>query len=146
MSDAPVPCLICGRGHAPSPDGAPGDCPEVQAAVASGARPAHVPSRVYTGYLRAREALRANAPQAAADALHGVLSGIAEERGARADETFASKMARLCDDGVIGARLRATLERALGDGPRLDRAWALMSIAEHAFYHLYLHRPRERRG
>jgi hypothetical protein len=140
MSD--VPCLICGRDHAPSPGGGARDCPEVQAVVASGARPTHVPSRVYSGYLNAREALRANAAPAATQALRVVLSCIAEDRGARADETFSDKMARLCADGVIGARLRPTLDRALSEDPSLDRAWALMSIAEHAFYHLYLNKAR----
>ncbi|HET6345097.1 MAG TPA: hypothetical protein VFH51_09195 [Myxococcota bacterium] len=142
MHETPVPCLICGRGHAPSSSHVAGDCPEVQAVVASGARPRHVPSRVYTGYLSAREALRANAPQAATEALHAVLSCIAEERGVRSDESFSNKMAKLCDDGIIGARLRTTVKRALEGDPSLDRAWALMSIAEHAFYHLYLQKAR----
>jgi hypothetical protein len=144
MSQDDALCLICGQNHATTAIGvAAASCPAMQAAVATGARPTNVPSRVYGGYLGAREAMRANSPRAAVEALRRVLSSIAEERGSRPDESFPTKMAKLCDDGVIEVRVRtALLERALSGDPEVAQAWALMSIAEHAFYRLYLSKGR----
>lgn len=146
MSEETGTCLVCGEPH--SDVSAPSSgCPAMRAAQATDARPENVPVDVYSGYLNAREALRANAPQAAIKGLRGVLSTIAHTQGARPDEGFSAKIDQLCNKGVIGARIRnALLKQALSESVGKDfeeaQAWALMSIAEHAFYRLYLSKGR----
>ena len=134
MSEGESPlCAICGDAHAADA------CDAKRAADAAGARPLGVPLRVYGGYVEARAALRANAYSAASRVLEWLLSHLAEERGAPAGLGFSAKLKRLCDDGVISTRIEAALfERALAQGAGPEQAWALMSIAEHAFSRLYL--------
>jgi hypothetical protein len=123
MSDPP--CGVCGQSHAGGPDAL---CPSMR-----------VPLRVYGGYLEARAALRANAPAAAIRVLRWLLSHIAEERGAPADRPFKAKLKKLTDDDVISERVEAALfDQALSTEVGPEQAWALMSIAEHAFQRLYL--------
>ncbi len=111
----------------------------MHAAAAEGAQPPNVPLRVYAGYLEARAALKKQAPVNAARVLEWLLSYLAEERGAREDAGFAAKLQLLCEQGVIAPHMRGALfARAMGQGP--EQAWALMSIAEHALYRLYLQR------
>lgn len=118
-------------------------CVAIRDAAAKGARPAGVPIRVYGGYLEARSAIRANAPALASETLEWLIGYLAEERGVRRDQNLAAKLAVLKERGVISPRVRpALLERALSDeGDEMGRAWALMSIAEHAFARLYLTHP-----
>lgn len=115
-------------------------CLAIRDAAAKGARPTGVPIRVYGGYLEARSAIRANAPALANETLEWLLGYLAEERGVRREQSLAAKLAVLRERGVISARVRPSLiERALSDeGDAMGRAWALMSIAEHAFQRLYL--------
>jgi hypothetical protein len=108
-------------------------------AAAAGARPPGVPLRVYGGYLEARTALRANAPSFANRTLEWLLGHLAEERGARAEQSLAEKIQRLREQGVILPRLRQSLvDRALSTNDTPEKAWALLSIVEHAFHRLYL--------
>jgi hypothetical protein len=131
-------CPVCGDPH---PYGAESveSCPALREAAAAGSQPKGVPLRVYAAYLEARAALRANAPAAATRVLQGLLSHIAEERGMPPELSFPTKMHQLCDHGVISHRMQtALLEHALSASEEAERAWALLSIAEHAFYRLYL--------
>jgi hypothetical protein len=108
-------------------------------AAAAGAHPRGVPVRVYGGYLEARAALRANASAPANRVLLWLLGHLAEERGARPEESLAAKLERLRREGAISPRLRQSLiDQALAPEETLERAWALLSIAEHAFHRLYL--------
>jgi hypothetical protein len=108
-------------------------------AAAAGARPRGVPIRIYGGYLEARAALRANAPALANVALEWLLGHLAEERGARPEQTLAVKLERLREQGVITPRVRQSLlDQALFADDETSKAWALLSIAEHAFHRLYL--------
>lgn len=137
MSDDNPICLTCGERHADA-DRTDG-CPTMAAAQASDARPGNVPLDVYTGYLSARGALLAHSPRAAIKGLQRILSSMAEAQGARPDAGFSEKLDKLRNKGVIGARIRSTLlKEALSDAAEETQAWALMSIAEHAFYRLYL--------
>lgn len=137
MSDDSPICLTCGEPHADA-DPATG-CPTMRAAQATDARPGNVPPDVYTGYLSARGALLANSPRAAIKGLRRILSSMAEAQGARPEDGFSEKLDKLRTKGVIGARIRSTLlKEALSDTAEDAQAWALMSIAEHAFYRLYL--------
>lgn len=122
--DEPV-CDMCGKSH---PRDTSQLCPSL-----------NVPLRVYGGYLEARAALRANAPAAAIRVLQWLLSHMAEERGAPKDRSFPAKLKKLSEDRVISPRVQETLfDRALSDEKGPEQAWALMSIAEHAFQRLYL--------
>ena len=115
-------------------------CVATRDAAAKGARPPGVPLRVYGGYLEARSAIRTNAPALASETLEWVLGYLAEERGVSRGLSLAAKLAALREKDVISPRLRpALIARALSDeGDPMGRAWALMSIAEHAFQRLYL--------
>jgi hypothetical protein len=130
-----VPCELCQNSH-------PNDgdlCPSLREAAAAGAHPRGVPLRVYGGYLEARAALRANAPAAAIRVLQWLLDHLAEERGIAADRSFAAKLDELCAREVISPRVRnALFPSALAADAGPERAWALMSIVEHAFHRLYL--------
>lgn len=131
--DDAVRCAMCGDAHAADA------CAALRAASAAGARPQGVSLRVYGGYVEARSALRANAHAAACRVLEWLLSHVAEERGAPAELGFAAKLERLCDDGVISARMQAALfEQAVAHDESPEQAWALMSMAEHAFARLYV--------
>jgi hypothetical protein len=111
------------------------DDSEWQQAAEAGARPQGVPLRVYGGYLEARAALRGNAPQAATRVLEWLLGYLAEERGAKPDLAFATKVERLKSDGVItSAAVLETMETT----DQWKRAWGLLSITEHALTRLYL--------
>lgn len=110
-------------------------------AAEAGARPVGVPIRVYGAYLEARAALRANAPQVATRVLEWLLAHLAEERGVRMGGGLAEIIAKLRDAGVIAKALDETLiARALNPADRRARAWALLSIVEHALQRLYLHK------
>ena len=101
--------------------------------------PKGVPIRVYGGYLEARAALRANAPENASHTLRWLLSHIAEERGAPKGQSFPAKVDRLRAEGFISSTLEPMLfERAFSEATGPEEAWALMSIVEHAFYRLYM--------
>lgn len=115
-------------------------CVAIRDAAAKGARPTGVPIRVYGGYLEARSAIRKNAPALASETLEWLLGYLAEEQGVRREQSLAVKLAALRERGVISPRVRPSLiERALSDeGDAMGRAWALMSIAEHAFQRLYM--------
>jgi hypothetical protein len=109
------------------------------AAAAAGARPRGVPTRIYNAYLEARAALRAGATVPANRVLERILGYLAEERGARPDQSLAVKLERLREEGVISPRLwQALYDEAVSVGDTTEKAWALLSIAEHAFYRLYL--------
>jgi hypothetical protein len=121
------------------------ESPEYEEALrqanAAGAHPQGVPLRVYGGYLEARAALKANAHAPAIRVLEWLLGHLAEERGAPAGLDLAAKLKRLRDDGAISAKVEESLfDSALSESKEPDRAWALMSIAEHAFGRLYLAR------
>lgn len=115
-------------------------CAAIRSAAAAGARPAGVPIRIYGAYLEARSALRANAPALANTTLEWLLGHLAEERGARPASSLDAKLAALSERGVITPRVRSSLfARALDrESDATGRAWALLSIAEHVFYRLYL--------
>jgi hypothetical protein len=111
----------------------------MRAAAAAGARPNGVPLRVYGAYLEARAALRAEAPSLAIRALEWLLGYLAEDRGARAELGLAAKIEWLRRQEVLLPRLRQSLfDQALSTNDTRERAWALLSIAEHAFHRLYL--------
>jgi hypothetical protein len=136
MSQEPVeevPCTGADAGCA---------CPACRAmreAAASGAHPSGVPVRVYGGYLEARAALRASAVGPANRVLEWLVGHLAEERGARPEESLAAKIDRLRREGAISPRLRQSLiDQSLSPEETLERAWALLSIVEHAFHRLYL--------
>ncbi len=115
------------------------NCEAMRVAAAAGARPSGVPIRVYGAYLEARGALRADAPSLAIRTLEWLLAHLAEQRGARAEDGLAAKLERLRQQGVILPRVRQSLfDQALANNDTRERAWALLSIAEHAFYRLYL--------
>ncbi len=115
------------------------DCQALRDAAAAGARPKGVPIRVYGAYLEARAALRANAPSLANRTLEWLLGHLAEERGARAEQSLGQKVERLREQGVILPRLRQSLlDQALAPDDTPERAWALLSIVEHVFHRLYL--------
>jgi hypothetical protein len=135
-------CEVCGLGHPDSLEG----CPVLQEAAAAGAHPHGVPTRVYGGYLEARAALRANAAEPAIRTLQWLLGHIAEERGVAPGQSFSTKLQKLCNEKVISPKVEASLfPKALADEVSRERAWALMSIAEHALYRLYL-KPRDGRN
>jgi hypothetical protein len=114
-------------------------CTALRAAAAEGAHPKNVPLRVYGGYLEARAALRGNAPAAATRVLEWLIGHVAEERGAKPEQTFAAKVKRLQHVGAISPALPdALLDHAFAAGESHERAWALLSITEHVFYRLFL--------
>jgi hypothetical protein len=111
----------------------------LRAAAAAGARPNGVPIRVYGAYLEARAALRADAPSLAIQTLEWLLGHLAEDRGVRAELGLAAKIDWLRRQGVLLPRLSQSLfDQALSPHDTRERAWALLSIAEHAFHRLYL--------
>jgi hypothetical protein len=111
----------------------------MRAAAAAGARPNGVPIRIYGAYLEARAALRADAPSLAIESLEWLLGHLAENRGARAELGLAAKIEWLRQQGILLPRLRQSLfDLALATNDTRERAWALLSIAEHAFHRLYL--------
>jgi hypothetical protein len=111
----------------------------MRAAAAAGAHPNGVPIRIYGAYLEARAALRAEAPSLAIQALEWLLGHLAEERGARAELGLAAKIEWLRRQGVLLPRLPQSLfDQALAPNESRERAWALLSLAEHAFHRLYL--------
>lgn len=115
------------------------DCEALRAAAAAGARPNGVPIRIYGAYLEARAALRADAPSLAIQTLEWLLGHLAENQGARAELGLAAKIDWLRRQGVLLPRLRQSLlDQALSTDETRERAWALLSIAEHAFHRLYL--------
>lgn len=115
------------------------DCEALRAAAAAGARPNGVPIRIYGAYLEARAALRADAPSLAIRTLEWLLGHLAENQGARAELALAAKIDWLRRKGVLLPRLRQSLlDQALSTDDTRERAWALLSIAEHAFHRLYL--------
>jgi hypothetical protein len=121
------------------------DCQALRGAAAAGARPKGVPLRVYGAYLEARAALRKGAHSLANRTLAWLLAQLAEERGARPEESLAAKVERLRQLGVILPRLqRSLLDRAVSTGDTPERAWALLSIVEHSFHRLYLQGPHPR--
>jgi len=131
-------CPVCGECH-PHDGGENEDCPAARDAAAVGARPKAVPPRVYGGYLEARTALRANKPEQAAHLLRELLGCIADERNISPKLSFAAKMDELCEQGVISPRMKKALfGHALSGQANAEQAWALLSIAEHLFYQLYL--------
>jgi hypothetical protein len=134
MSDDETPlCATCGEAHRAEA------CATLRAAAAAGAQPPGVPLRIYAGYVEARAALRANANGSACRVLEWLLGHVAEERGAPVELGFAAKLERLCRDGVISSRMQSALfERAVAQDDSPEHAWALMSVAEHAFARLYL--------
>lgn len=115
-------------------------CVALREAATAGARPAGVPIRIYGAYLEARGALRSGAPALAIVALEWLLAHLAEERGARPDQDLSATLRALRAEDVISQRVAAALfDRALAkDADETGRAWALLSIAEHAFHRLYL--------
>lgn len=114
-------------------------CAAMRAAAAAGARPAGVPVRVYGAYLEARGALRANAAPLAIVALEWLLEHLAEERGAARGRPLPATIESLRAAGVIGPRVGPELVlRATSERDETARAWALLSIAEHALQRLYL--------
>ena len=128
-----APCPCCGETHATA------GCEALRAANAAGAQPPGVPLRIYGGYLEARAALKANAHGPAIRVLEWLLGHLAEERGARRELDLAAKLKRLRDEGAISSRIEETLfASALSSSGNPEQAWALMSIAEHAFGRLYL--------
>ncbi len=137
MNDPSTPtCGACGNRHAEELGEA---CLALREAAAAGARPEGVPLRVYGGYLEARAALRAEAPAVATRVLQWLLSYLAEERGVPAEREFPAKLRRLREDDVISERMQLSLfssALSVDEGP--EKAWALMSLVEHAFYRLYL--------
>jgi hypothetical protein len=115
------------------------DCEAQRAAAAAGARPNGVPLRVYGAYLEARAALRAEAPTLAIQTLEWLLGHLAETQGAGAELGLAAKLEWLRRRGILLPRLRQSLvDEALSPSDTRERAWALLSIAEHAFHRLYL--------
>jgi hypothetical protein len=115
------------------------DCEALRAAAAAGARPNGVPLRIYGAYLEARAALRAEAPSLAIQTLEWLLGHLAEDQGARAELGLAAKLDWLRREGILLPRLRQSLfDQALSTDESRERAWALLSIAEHAFHRLYL--------
>src|SRR4051812_37452693 len=76
-------------------------CRAMRAGAAAGARPGGVPLRVYGAYLEARAALRANAYTLANRTLEWLLGHLAEERGARAEESLAAKVEQLRRGGAL---------------------------------------------
>ena len=128
-------CAHCGQPHSTS------DCEAMRQANAAGANPAGVPLRIYGGYLEARAALKANAHEPAIRVLEWLLGHLAELRGAPASLDLSGKLKRLRDDGAISPKVEEALfAAALSSNQKPDRAWALISIAEHAFGRLYLAR------
>lgn len=116
-----------------------GACKALREAAAAGARPKGVPIRIYGGYLEARSALRANAPALANQSLEWLLAHLAEERGARPGQSLAGTLATLKEQGVISPQAsQSLLSRAVSEVDANRRAWALLSVAEHIFYRLYL--------
>ena len=132
-------CHVCGESHVEGAD----RCPVLQRTLPEGTHPRGVPLRVYGGYLEARAALKADAPAAAVRVLQWLLGHLAEERGVAPALSFAAKLDWLCAHEVISPRLAGLLPRALATDASSEQAWALMSIAEHALYRLYL-APRPR--
>jgi hypothetical protein len=115
------------------------DCEAMRAAAAAGARPSGVPIRIYGAYLEARAALRTDASSLAIQTLEWLLHHLAESRGARAELGLAAKVEWLRRQGVLLPRLPQSLfDQALSTDPTRERAWALLSLAEHAFHRLYL--------
>jgi hypothetical protein len=115
------------------------DCQAMRAAAAAGARPKGVPLRIYGAYLEARAALRADAPSLAIQALEWLLGHLVENRAAPAAPGLAAAIERLRRQGILLPSLRQSLfDQALSPGDTRERAWALLSIAEHAFRRLYL--------
>jgi hypothetical protein len=101
--------------------------------------PDGVPIRIYGAYLEARAALRADAPSLAIQTLEWLLGHLAEEQGAPAALGLSAKVEWLRRQGVLLPRLRQSLiDQALSTNDTRERAWALLSIAEHAFHRLYL--------
>lgn len=129
-------CTLCGGPHA-----AP-DCEGFRAAGAAGARPPGVPLRVTGGYLDARAMMRVQAWDAACRVLSWLLGHLAELRGAPAGSSLADALEALRADGAVTREALEPLRpRALEAEPSAERAWALMSLAEHAFGRLYLTPP-----
>jgi hypothetical protein len=111
----------------------------MRAAAAAGARPNGVPIRIYGAYLEARAALRADAPSLAIQALEWLLAHLAENHGARPELALAAKIDCLRQQGILLPRLSQSLfDQALSTHDTPERAWALLSLAEHAFHRLYL--------
>jgi hypothetical protein len=121
------------------------ESPEYEEALrqanAAGAHPQGVPLRIYGGYLEARAALKANAHVPAIRVLEWLLGHLAEEQGAPKGLDLAAKLKRLRDDGAISQKVEESLfDAALSKTGQPEQAWALISIAEHAFGRLYLAR------
>jgi hypothetical protein len=128
-------CTFCGEAHVLN------DCAAMRAASAAGARPEGVPLRIYGGYLEARAALKANAHVPAIRVLEWLLGHLAEVQGAPAALDLAGKLQRLRAQGAISQTVEERLfASALSKSGQPDQAWALISIAEHAFGRLYLNR------
>jgi len=136
MSDGP---FASGQCSGPGSDCVCDECQALRTAALAGARPRGVPQVVYNAYLDARAALRADAPTEANRLLERLLGYLAEERGARPEQNLAAKLDLLRAAGVLSPRLRQSLfDEAASTDDTVPRAWAMMSIAEHAFYRLYL--------
>jgi hypothetical protein len=132
-TEEPILCTGAGTGCACA------NCQALRDAAAAGARPKNVPIRVYGAYREARAAFRANAYTLANQTLEWLIGHLAEERGARADQTLKEKLERLRAQGVILPRLpQSLIEEALASNDTPERAWALLSIVEHVFHRLYL--------
>lgn len=135
-------CTFCGEEHV-HPDENAGACEALRVAGEAGARPIGVPIRVQAAYVEARQALRANAPAVANQALQWIVSHLAETRGVNPDLTLAAKVAALSEAGIISRTIRPDLiEQARSATSRPEAAWALMTLAEHALTRAYMRRDR----
>jgi len=135
-------CTFCGEEHV-HPDEHSGACEALRVAGEAGARPSGVPIRVQAAYVEARQALRANAPAVANQALQWIFSHLAETRGVNPDLTLAAKVAALSEAGIISRTIRPDLlEQARSATARPEAAWALMTLAEHALTRAYMRRDR----
>jgi len=131
------PCEICGEPHHEGAEA----CPILREAAVAGAHPRGVSLRVYGAYLEARAALRGSAPAVAIRVLQWLLANLAEDLGV-ATPSFAATLQGLGERDAISSRVQASLfPSALSDDTGPERAWALMSIVEHAFCRLYLSPP-----
>ena len=95
--------------------------------------------------MEARQALRANAPAVANQALQWIVSYLAETRGVNPNLTLAAKLAALSEAGIISRTIRPDLvEQARSAAARPEAAWALMTLAEHALIRAYMRQDRDR--
>lgn len=135
-------CTLCGEDHVrPNDDTAA--CEALRIAGEAGARPNGVPIRVQAAYVEARQALRANAPAVANQALQWIVSHLAETRGVNPNLTLAAKVAALSEAGIISRTIRPDLlERVRSATAGPEAAWALMTLAEHALTRAYMRQGR----